>query len=199
MESAADELGTSHLHALLRTRRLELVRRKSAVGRMTSSAGMRALGTASVAAASAALALSAFSVGCGAGQDPTAAYRASATSLCKAEEKEIGAVERPTSGADFGRYLSEVLPIVEKRVDRLQRLEPPSTLREDHQLIINLNKAGAFLMAAQIARLDRGPDLSVIAAVFRQLHFLDKSERQIWSNLGVEECASVFEQTQSAR
>jgi hypothetical protein len=157
--------------------------------RMASGVGMRAFGTTSVAAAFTASALSAFGVGCGVRQDPVAAYRAGAKSLCKVDEKEIDAVEKPRSSADFTRYLSEVLPLVETRIHRLQQLHPPPTLRGDHERIINLNKTGVFLIAAQISRLDRGPDLSVIADVSRQLDSLDKSESKIWRRLGVDECA----------
>jgi hypothetical protein len=167
--------------------------------RMMGSAGMEALRATGVAAAVITSVLSAFSISCGARQNPTDAYRASATSLCKAEEREISAIEKPTSGADFRRYLSEVLPLVEKRIDRLQRLDPPSTLRGDHQRIIDLSKTAAFMIAAQISRLDRGPDLSVTAAVFRNLDSLRESERRIWSQLGVDECASGPKKTQPLR
>jgi hypothetical protein len=137
--------------------------------------------------------LGALASGCGGNKNPADAYVARASSLCKAEGKKLNSVKTPTSPADLRRYLGDVLPIIEKSIGDLQTLDPPSTLRSDHDQVIALTKTGARMIAAWISKLDGGADPSVVAAGVKQLDSVVKSVNDIWTRLGVEDCALGLE------
>ena len=137
--------------------------------------------------------LGALASGCGGNKNPADAYVARATSLCKAEGKKLNSVKTPTSPADLRRYLADVRPIIEKSIGDLQRLHPPSTLRADHDQVIALTKTGARMIAAWISKLDGGADPSFVATRLEQLDSVVKSVNDVWTRLGVEECALGLE------
>jgi hypothetical protein len=119
-------------------------------------------------------------------------YQDRATSLCKAEQKELDSIGTPKSVADLSDWLSKVSPILEKRIEDLQQMDPPPAFEGGHERIIDLNKQGLRIITAAATKLDQGADPTIVVDDLNDLEALDATESRIWSDLGVEECAAGF-------
>jgi len=73
-----------------------------------------------------------FAVGCGAarGGDP-AAYRRDGEAICRDYQAAIDRLEQPQKLPEIGGYISRALPVLQRTVTRIERLDPPGDLREE--------------------------------------------------------------------
>jgi hypothetical protein len=134
---------------------------------------------------------SVLAAGCGAQKKPLTedAYRADATSICKAANKAADTVEEDTRIPDIRTVLSTLLVVVQDRLEALQRLVPPPSFRARHQRVIELDKRAVSLIAEGVAKMKNGNDAAAAVVPVRKLDAIVNAEIRIWKDLGIEECA----------
>ncbi len=154
--------------------------------------GRRVAGIIAVGGAAALIA-----AGCGGGGDngdslSNAEYIEQADAICAAFERQLDAIDEPTSDAGFVPFLRAVLPIIRAQIDELRALNPPADIEGQVNEALDLLDEQAEISEEAINRVeDGGEDAEAVAAdVGPRLQTVNDEAEQIADDIGLQECGS---------
>ena len=89
----------------------------------------------------AALALLAFVAGCGDEGGDKATYVKSGDRICNEYANDIAKLGQPDSLTEIGPYVTKAMPVLEKAVGRIEKLDPPSDLADEFEKFRDVARA----------------------------------------------------------
>ena len=120
------------------------------------------------------------------------AYRAQATTLCKAASARLGKLTPPTNPGELGRFLKRSNPIFRSLRSALNLLSPPKALRALHARALDLQKQQIDGIEGLIETIDGGADPSkAFKAVDARLTRVGNAEGATWRKLLLPACAQL--------
>jgi hypothetical protein len=128
--------------------------------------------------------------GCGDGTLSAGQLRTQASAVCTRGAATASRVAMP-AGADGGeRFLRAGLARLRPALARLERLRPPSELRDSYRQAVRLRREGVALVARDERAIERGQDpVATFRALQARLAPLEGLEGATWGALQIPACA----------
>jgi hypothetical protein len=132
-------------------------------------------------------------VACG-GDDKlsTEDYRAEVKKICSDAQRQTKAVEQPTraTSAAIADYLQRLRDINAKTIGKIDELEPPDELADEHDRAVQVSREGRRQIDAVIEELKGGGDpAQVLTEAREELQGSSAESKAAGRALGVRECA----------
>jgi hypothetical protein len=118
-----------------------------------------------LAAAVVSVALAAAGCG-GSGTQSAADYRAQAEEICAGMNQTIESWQEPRTPAEYGRYLDQLVGVVDPALRQLRGLDPPKDLRPQHDRALRLAERGVGFLRRIARGIHRGEDARRLALTY---------------------------------
>jgi hypothetical protein len=118
-----------------------------------------------LAAAVASVALAAAGCG-GSGTQSAADYRVQAEEICAGMNQTIESWRAPRNAAEYGRYLDQLVGVIDPALGQLADLDPPKELRPEHDRALRLAQRGVGFLRRIAQGIHRGEDARRLALLY---------------------------------
>jgi hypothetical protein len=127
---------------------------------------------------------------CGGGSDTRlskAEFQSQANAICAKYQKQLNAIEEPTSLEEIPDLVDQALVILNKEIDEVAALNPPEELQSDFDKMIaasNKTKAAADDLSAAA----KSGDQAAVQKALEEGNAASSEADQLAGNLGLSEC-----------
>jgi hypothetical protein len=119
-------------------------------------------------------------------------YRNQAGAICRSTSSSLKKLKQPTKKSDVNSYFKAALPLFEKQLESLQKLDPPPSYRFLHGKVLSLEKQQIDGISKLIKQIDGGADPEkAFDAIDKKLGPVGDAETAAWKKLHVPACASI--------
>jgi hypothetical protein len=119
-------------------------------------------------------------------------FRQQADSICMQYEDKIKALGSPSSLADLGDYVDQVIPIISEGNDKLANLQPPEDLADDWDRAMELQDQNLGV-AEDLQRAIRDQDRARVQELLQELDDKDARANEIARGIGLQDCGRTSE------
>jgi len=129
--------------------------------------------------------------GCGGDEGGDAAtYERGGDAICADYRAEIAKLGQPTQVEEVGAYIAQALPVLTRTVERIEKLDPPTKLRDDYETFRDaarqtVDRANALRSAADAANADE------VQRLLAEATKASERRRELARSAGLEACAEI--------
>ena len=116
-------------------------------------------------------------------------FAAKANTLCVSFNNEVKKAGSPASTAQAITYFNKLLPLYKKRVDGIDKLNPPANEEASVNRIGTLGKEQVARVEALLAAMEKN-DVTQVSKLIKEGNANGKESTTLFTKLGIKECAN---------
>ena len=138
----------------------------------------------------AALAALVLVAGCGSSGGDKGKYVKAGNDICNAYANDIAKLGQPATLTEIGPYLAKAMPLLERVVARLEKLDPPSDLADDYKKFRDAAKATVD-RATHLRTAAEAGDTAEVKALLAEAAKASAARVALAKAAGLEACAKL--------